>query len=104
MMSSDLAEKQHQKGKMTARERIDSLLDLMTFVEMDALVETRFTQLGLATKKVAGDAVVAGFGKINNRPVCVFAQDFTKMGGSLGEMHGKKLLKRLSRRVKLDVR
>lgn len=91
--SPELMEKQHQKGKLSARERINLLLDPTTFVEMDPFVETRFTQLGLGSKKVAGDAVVTGFGKVNNRPVCVFAQDFMKMGGSLGEMHGKKIIK-----------
>ncbi len=91
--NSELIEKQHQKGKMSARERIAALLDAETFVELDALVETRFSQLGLDKKRVAGDAVIAGFGKINGRPVCVYAQDFSKMGGSLGEMHGKKITK-----------
>jgi len=91
--NSELAEKQHQKGKLTARERIDALLDPATFVELDPFVETRFTQLGLDKKRVAGDAVVAGFGKISNRQVCVFSQDFAKMGGSLGEMHGRKIVK-----------
>ncbi len=92
--SSEAAEKQHQKGKMTARERVLALLDAESFVELDALAETRFSQLGLDKKKAAGDAVIAGFGKINNRPVCVYSQDFTKVGGgSLGEMHGKKIVK-----------
>lgn len=89
----ELTEKQHQKGKLSARERINLLLDPMTFVELDPFVETRFSQLGLDKKKVTGDAVVTGFGKINNRQVCVFSQDFMKMGGSLGEMHGKKIVK-----------
>jgi len=84
------AEKQHQKGKLTARERIAALLDAETFTELDSLAETRFDRLGLDKKKVSGDAVVAGFGKIGGRPVCVYSQDFTKMGGSLGEAHGKK--------------
>jgi len=91
--SPELVEKQHQKGKLSARERINLLLDPATFVEMDSFVETRFNQLGLDKKKITGDGVVTGFGKINNRPVCVFSQDFMKMGGSLGEMHGKKIVK-----------
>jgi acetyl-CoA carboxylase carboxyltransferase component len=86
-------EKQHQKGKLTARERLNFLLDPETFVELDPFVESRFNAFGLDKKKVAGDAVIAGFGKINNRLVYVFSQDFTKMGGSLGEMHGKKIVK-----------
>lgn len=91
--SQELTEKQHQKGKLTARERIHILLDPETFVEIDPFVETRFSSLGLDKKKVPGDAVIAGFGKINNRLVYVFSQDFMKMGGSLGEMHGKKIVK-----------
>jgi len=92
--NSELVEKQHQKGKLSARERIVALLDPATFVELDPFVETRFSQLGLDKKKAAGDAVVTGFGKVNNRPVCVFSQDFMKVGGgSLGEMHGKKIVK-----------
>jgi len=92
--NSELIEKQHQKGKLSARERIFALLDAETFVELDQFVESRFNQLGLDKKKAAGDAVITGFGKINNRPVCVFSQDFMKVGGgSLGEMHGKKIIK-----------
>jgi len=91
--NQELAEKQHQKGKLTARERISYLLDPETFVELDPFVETRFNNLGLEKKKVAGDGVIAGFGKINNRLVYVFSQDFTKMGGSLGEMHGQKIVR-----------
>ncbi|MFA6375965.1 MAG: acyl-CoA carboxylase subunit beta [Candidatus Paceibacterota bacterium] len=91
--NSESVEKQHQKGKLSARERIFALVDAETFVELDAFAETRFLQLGLDKKKTAGDAVVVGFGKVNNRPVCVFSQDFAKMGGSLGEMHGKKIIK-----------
>jgi propionyl-CoA carboxylase beta chain len=91
--SQELIEKQHQKGKLTARERIGYLLDPETFVELDPFVETRFVSLGMDKKKTAGDAVITGFGKINNRIVYVFSQDFTKMGGSLGEMHGEKIVK-----------
>ncbi|HUW72032.1 MAG TPA: acyl-CoA carboxylase subunit beta [Candidatus Humimicrobiaceae bacterium] len=91
--SSELIEKQHQKGKLTARERINLLLDPETFVELDSFVESRFYQLGMAEKKVPGDAVVSGFGKISGRQVYLFSQDFSKMGGSLGEMHGQKITK-----------
>jgi len=83
--------KQHQKGKLTARERIDLLLDKGSFTELDALVELKSTNYDLQQKKRAGDGVVIGYGKINGRQVCVFAQDFTFMGGSMGEMHNKKI-------------
>lgn len=89
----ELTEKQHQRGKLTARERISLLLDAGTFVELDPFVETRFSELGLDKKKFPGDAVVTGFGTINNRQLYVFSQDFSKIGGSLGEMHGKKIVK-----------
>jgi acetyl-CoA carboxylase carboxyltransferase component len=91
--SSESIKKQRDKGKLTARERIDLLLDEGSFVELDAFVESRFDELGLDKKKVPGDAVVVGFGKVNNRQVYVYSQDFSKMGGSLGEMHGKKIVK-----------
>jgi len=86
-------EKQHQKGKLTARERVDLLLDSNTFVELDPFAESRFRDLGMSQKKVPGDAVITGFGKINTRQVYVYSQDFSKIGGSLGEMHGQKIIK-----------
>lgn len=86
-------EKQHQKGKLTARERINLLLDPDTFLELDPFVETRFRALGLEQKKIPGDAVVSGFGKINDRPVYLYSQDFSKIGGSLGEMHAQKIVR-----------
>lgn len=89
----DLAEKQHQKGKMTARERVNLLLDADSFNELDAFVESRFSGLDLDKKKFLGDSVITGFGKINGRTVYLYSQDFSKMGGSLGEMHGKKIAK-----------
>ena len=91
--ASELVEKQHQKGKLTARERINLLLDPESFVELDPFVESRFHQLGMAEKKIPGDAVISGFGKISGRQVYLFSQDFSKMGGSLGEMHGQKITK-----------
>jgi len=91
--SSELIEKQHQRGKLTARERINLLLDPETFLELDPLVETRFNLFGLDKKKFPGDAVITGFGKINNRQVYLYSQDFSKIGGTLGEMHGKKIVK-----------
>jgi len=89
----ELVEKQHQKGKLTARERINLLLDPDSFVELDPFVESRFQQLGMAEKKIPGDAVITGFGKINGRQAYLHSQDFSKMGGSLGEMHGQKITK-----------
>ena len=90
---SGLVEKQHQKGKLTARERIDILLDPDTFVELDPFIESRFNDFGLNKKRIPGDAVITGFGKVNNRQVYLYSQDFTKIGGSLGEMHGQKIIK-----------
>ena len=91
--NSQSIEKQHQKGKLTARERINLLLDPGTFFELDPFVESRFEILGMKEKKVAGDAVVTGFGKIDGRKVYLYSQDFSKIGGTLGEMHGKKIVK-----------
>ena len=89
----ELIEKQHQRGKLTARERINLLLDSDSFVEIDSFVESRFNQLGMDKKKFPGDSVITGFGKINNRSIYIYSQDFSKMGGSLGEMHGQKIVK-----------
>lgn len=89
----ELIEKQHQRGKLTARERINLLLDPGSFVELDPFVESRFDILGMGKKKFPGDAVITGFGKINGRQVYLFSQDFSKIGGSLGEMHGQKIVK-----------
>jgi len=89
----EFIEKQHQKGKLTARERINLLLDSDTFLELDPFVESRFQQLGMEQKKFPGDAVICGFGKINGRLVYLYSQDFSKIGGSLGEMHGQKISK-----------
>jgi len=86
-------ERQHQKGKLSARERILLLLDEGSFVELDPFVETRFEKLGMDKKKIPGDSVITGFGKINDRLVYISSQDFSKIGGSLGEMHGKKIVK-----------
>ena len=86
-------EKQHAKGKMTARERIDQLLDKGSFEEIDMFVELRSTNFGMDKKKVLGDGVVTGCGTIDGRLVYVFAQDFTAIAGSLGEMHAAKICK-----------
>jgi len=89
----EFIEKQHQRGKLSAKERIDLLLDPNSFVEIDPLVETRFSEMGMDRRKYSGDQVIAGFGRINNRQVCLFSQDFSKSGGTLGELHSKKILK-----------
>ncbi|MGF1669305.1 MAG: acyl-CoA carboxylase subunit beta [Balneolaceae bacterium] len=86
-------EKQHAKGKLTARERIDLLLDNDSFEEIDAFVTHRSTNFGLEKQKILGDGVVTGFGKIHGRPVYVFSQDFTVFGGSLSETHAEKICK-----------
>lgn len=86
-------DKQHESGKLTARERILKLLDQGSFVEMDAYVEHRCTNFGMDKKKMPGDGVVSGYGTIDGRLVYIFAQDFTVMGGSLGEMHAAKIVK-----------
>jgi propionyl-CoA carboxylase beta chain len=88
----DKIDKQHEKGKLTARERIELLLDEGTFVELNPFIEHRCTDFGLADKKGPGDGVVTGYGKINGRPVYLFSQDFTVFGGALGEMHAKKIV------------
>ncbi|AMW98875.1 acyl-CoA carboxylase subunit beta [Rummeliibacillus stabekisii] len=84
-------DKQHEKGKLTARERIDLLLDEGTFVEINPFVHHRTVDFDMAEKKGPGDGVVTGYGKVNGRPVYVFSQDFTVFGGALGEMHAKKI-------------
>lgn len=87
----DKIEKQHQRGKLTARERIELLLDTGTFVELNPFMEHRCTDFGLAAKIGPGDGVVTGYGKVNGRPIYLFSQDFTVFGGALGEMHAKKI-------------
>lgn len=84
-------QKQHEKGKLTARERIDLLLDPGTFVELNPFIEHRSTDFGLENQKGPGDGVVTGYGKVNGRPIFLFSQDFTVFGGALGEMHAKKI-------------
>src|ERR1700758_2057529 len=84
---------QHEKGKMTARERLDVLLDPGTFVELDRFVTHRSTDFGLADQKYLGDGVVTGYGRIEGRLANVFAQDFTGFGGSLSEAHAEKICK-----------
>lgn len=86
-------ERQHAAGKLTARERIDLLLDASSFVELDALVTHRCRDFGMETKSIPGDGVVTGYGTIEGRLVYVFAQDFTVWGGSLSETNARKICK-----------
>jgi propionyl-CoA carboxylase beta chain len=91
--SARAVEKQHARGKKTARERIDMLLDPGSFVELDELARHRSTAFGMRDTRPYGDGVVTGYGTVDGRPVCVFAQDFTVFGGSLGEVFGEKIVK-----------
>src|SRR6266446_3253620 len=90
---ADRIETQHNKGKMTARERLDVLLDPGSFVELDRFVTHRATDFGLAEQKILGDGVVTGWGRVEGRLVYVFSQDFTVFGGSLSEAHAEKICK-----------
>lgn len=91
--SASAVEKQHAKGRQTARERIDQLLDPGSFVELDALTRHRSTNFGMEAKRPFGDGVVTGTGTIDGRPVAVFSQDATVFGGALGEVYGEKIVK-----------
>ncbi|MBM4374219.1 MAG: acyl-CoA carboxylase subunit beta [Deltaproteobacteria bacterium] len=86
-------EKQHEAGKLTARERIDLLLDSGSFVELDRFVTHRASEFGMDKQKWLGDGVVTGYGTVDGRKVFVFAQDFTVVGGSLGAAHAQKICK-----------
>ncbi|MFC1915646.1 acyl-CoA carboxylase subunit beta [Chloroflexota bacterium] len=86
-------QQQHASGKLTARERIDLLFDSGTFHELDLFVRHHCTNFDMAKVSIPADGVVTGYGKVNGRTVCVFAQDFTARGGTLGEMHAKKICK-----------
>ncbi|OAH55956.1 MULTISPECIES: acyl-CoA carboxylase subunit beta [Bacillaceae] len=84
-------DKQHEKGKLTARERIELLVDEGSFIELNPFIEHRNTDFGLDGIKGPGDGVVTGYGKVNGRPIYLFSQDFTVFGGALGEMHAQKI-------------
>ncbi len=92
---------QHARGKLTARERIDILLDEGTFEEYDMYVEHRTNDFGMAKQKFSGDGVVTGSGKINDKLVFVFSQDFTVFGGSLSEAHAEKICKIMDMAIKV---
>mgnify|MGYP001035360259 CR=1 FL=1 len=98
---SERIAKQHEAGKMTARERIKELFDENSFVEIDAFVETKSIDFDMQKKKVAGDGVVTGYGSVNGRLVFASSQDFTVIGGSLGEMHANKITKTMDMAMKM---
>ncbi|MFO1431568.1 MAG: acyl-CoA carboxylase subunit beta [Candidatus Competibacteraceae bacterium] len=92
---------QHKRGKLTARERIELLLDPGTFEEWDMFVEHRCTEFGMGDQRIPGDGVVTGYGTINGRVVFVFSQDFTVFGGSLSEAHAEKICKIMDHAMKV---
>ena len=94
-------EAQHAKGKLTARERLEVLLDAGTFEEWDMFVEHRCTDFGMQDKKIPGDGVVTGYGMINGRLVFVYSQDFTVFGGALSEAHAEKICKVMDQAMKV---
>ena len=91
--SERAVEKQHAAGKMTARERIELLLDPGSFTEFDEFARHRSTNFGMDAKRPFGDGVVTGYGTVDGRPVAIFSQDVTVFGGSLGEVYGEKIVK-----------
>lgn len=95
--------KQHERGKLTARERIDLLVDPDSFTELDRYRVHRTDDFGLGDQRIPGDGVIAGYGTIDGRPVCVYAQDFTVFGGSLGEVHAAKIQKVQKLAMKMGV-
>ena len=98
--SEQAVAKQHERGKLTARERIELLLDPGSFTEFDELARHRATDFGIAATRPYGDGVVTGYGTVDGRPVCVFSQDFTVFGGSLGEVYGEKIVKIMDHALK----
>ena len=99
--SARAVEKQHAKGKLTARERIGLLLDEGSFQELDELVRHRSTNFGIERDRPYTDGVITGYGTVDGRPVCLFSQDFTVYGGSLGEVNGEKICKVMDLAMKL---
>lgn len=96
-------QKQHERGKLTARERIELLLDPGSFVELDAFAVHRTTAFGMERRRPLGDGVITGHGMIDGRPVCLFAQDFTVFGGSLGEVFAEKICKVMDLALRMGV-
>src|SRR3984893_4251812 len=98
--SQQAVAKQPERGKLTARERIELLLDPGSFTEFDELARHRATDFGVAANRPYGDGVVTGYGTVDDRPVCVFSQHFTVFGGSLGEVYGEKIVKLMDHALK----
>lgn len=96
----DKIQKQHDAGKLTARERINILFDEGSFVELDAFVSHRCSNFDMPNQEAPAEGVITGFGTIDGRPVYAYSQDFTVMGGSLGEMHAKKICKVMDMAIK----
>lgn len=103
MGGAKAVEKQHQSGKLTARERLDLFFDPGTFRETDLFVTHRCTLFGLDKMDIPADGVITGYGRVNGRPVFAFAQDFTSRAGTLGEMHSKKICKVMDLALKAGV-
>ena len=99
--SARAVEKQHAKGKMTARERVHALLDEGSFIELDEFARHRSSSFGMDQNRPFGDGVVTGYGTVDGRPVCVFSQDVTVVGGALGEVYGEKIVKVLDFAMKM---
>ena len=99
-MAERAHEKQSARGRQSARERIDQLLDEGSFVELDALARHRATDFGLEKNRPLGDGVITGYGTIDGRQVCVFSQDFSVFGGSLGQVYGEKITKVMDLAIK----
>ncbi len=96
-------EAQHKRGKLTARERIELLVDKGSFEEVDMFVRHRSTEFGLDKQRYLGDGVVTGYAKIDGRPIALFSQDFTVLGGSLSEAHAEKIVKIMDMAMKLGI-
>ncbi|RKZ28203.1 methylmalonyl-CoA carboxyltransferase, partial [bacterium] len=95
--------RQHDKGKLTARERIELLLDPYTFEEYGEFVTHRCTDFDMDKNRPLGDSIVTGYGKIHGRPTFVFSQDFTVFGGTLGLVHAEKMMKIMDLAMKVGV-
>ncbi len=100
---AERVEKQHKLGKLTARERLDLFFDSGSFHELDLFVQHRATLFGMDKIHVPAEGVITGYGTVNGRPLCAFSQDFTSMGGTLGEMHAKKICKVMDLAMKCGV-
>src|SRR5688572_17829124 len=100
---AERVERQHAAGKLTARERLELLLDPGSFIEIDRLVKSQLDQAEAGKRAAIGDGVVVGTGEIGGRKVCVFAQDFTVLGGSLGAAHASKIVKVMDLALKVGV-